>query len=478
MRVPRRALVVDDDEGIRWVLSKALERCGVGARACATLSEARDQVRAEVFPIVFLDVRLPDGDGLSLLRELSEHAPAAGTISPRVVVITAQDAMSAALEAMKLGAYDFIAKPFDVAQIVALVDGVFQRISAAGEPRAGSAHRSRSAAGLVGESRKLLEVMKAVGRVAPTDATVLIVGESGTGKELCARAIAQHSPRAAGPFVTVNTAAIPRELLESELYGHERGAFTGATERRVGRFEQATGGTLFLDEIGDMPLDQQVKLLRVLQEKRIERVGGSAWIDVDVRVLAATHVDLQRAVEQRLFREDLYYRLNVVPIRLPALREHPEDIPLLVEHFVEKHAGDATGRRLGFSEGAMALLCAHAWPGNVRELENAIRRAVVLARHDVVSEADLLDMVPTLRQTPAAADGASIDKALRDAIERWIDDSAAKGKLHAEIVRRVEGPLFDAALRRTGGNQLRAAELLGINRNTLRKRVKDRDAGS
>jgi two-component system nitrogen regulation response regulator GlnG len=456
-------LVVDDDAGIRWVLQKALEKLGIEARTATRLSEAREAVAREAFAMIFLDVRLPDGDGLDLLKELRAAQP--GT---RLVVITAQDAMTTALEAMKLGAYDFLAKPFDVAQVGALAEEVFRRLQGAGP--AAALRPPLPAAGLVAQSRRMLEVVKTIGRVAPTDATVLLTGESGTGKELVARAIHAHSARALGPFVTVNTAAIPRELLESELYGHERGAFTGATLRRVGKFEQASGGTLLLDEIGDMPLEQQSKLLRVLQEQRLERVGGAAEVQIDVRIIAASNVDLARAVEQRLFREDLYYRLNVVPIALPPLRERPEDIPLLTGHFLEKYASEAAGKHVRFTEDAMALLVRSPWPGNVRELENAVRRAVVLSRSDEVGEAELADLVPALG-AGASSGARSLDEELRESLRRWVAAAEGEGDLHAKLLQLVEKPLLEIILERTGGNQLRAASLLGINRNTLRKKL-------
>jgi two-component system nitrogen regulation response regulator GlnG len=458
----RRALVVDDDESIRWVLEKALGRCGIEVTSAGSIAAAREALGKGEYALVFLDVRLPDGDGLALLRQVRAERPHA-----RAVVITAQEAMSTALEAMKLGAYDFLAKPFDVAQVTALAEEVFRRalagVATVGEP-------PLPAAGLVAQSARMLEVVKAVGRVAPTEATVLLIGESGTGKELVARAIHGHSPRAGGPFVTVNTAAIPRELLESELYGHERGAFTGATERRVGKFEQAAGGTLLLDEIGDMPLEQQTKLLRALQERRIERVGGGGPVDLDVRVVAASNIDLEAAVAQRLFREDLFYRLNVVPIRIPPLRERPEDIPILVAHFLRKHAGEAAGRGIRFTEEAMRVLTAYGWPGNVRELENAVRRCVVLARAESVGEGDLATMLPALRGATAAP-ARSLEDAVREAARVWLEGNARSGSLYEGLLAQVERPLLEVALERSGGNQLRAAEVLGMNRNTLRKKL-------
>jgi two-component system nitrogen regulation response regulator GlnG len=320
---------------------------------------------------------------------------------------------------------------------------------------------------LVGRSPALLEVFKTIGRVAASDVPVLVTGESGTGKELVARAIHQASARAAGPFVAVNAAAIPRELLESELFGHERGAFTGAVESRPGRFREARGGTLFLDEIGDMPLELQAKLLRVLQSGEVTSVGGRRPEHVDVRILAATHRELDAAVREGRFREDLLYRLRVVPIHIPPLRERPEDVAALAQHFVARYAEElGTGPRL-LSPDAQERLLAHPWPGNVRELENAIKRALVLGTGEVLAPEAFAFLA-----APAAAE-ADPAAGLRDWVLREVDAALAAGThdLHDALLRRIERPLLERVLEHTGGNQLRAAALLGINRNTLRKKL-------
>jgi two-component system nitrogen regulation response regulator GlnG len=311
----------------------------------------------------------------------------------------------------------------------------------------------------------MLEIFKTVGRLAGRDVSILVTGESGTGKEVVARAIHAASPRAAGPFVPVNTAAIPRELLESELFGHERGAFTGAIEARVGRFREASGGTLFLDEIGDMPVELQAKLLRVLQSSEVTPVGGRRAERVDVRIVAATHRDLDAMVAEGAFREDLLYRLRVVPIHIPALRERREDIPVLAEHFVSRYAEELAGGARFLSQTALARLGRHAWPGNVRELENAIKRALVLADADVLSPEDFA----FLDQAPSGGAHPGLESLVENAVAQALD--AGEADVYHRLLERIERPLIQAALARTDGNQIRAAALLGINRNTLRKKI-------
>jgi len=321
---------------------------------------------------------------------------------------------------------------------------------------------------LVGRSNAILEVFKTIGRVAARDIAVLITGESGTGKELVARAIHQASARAAGAFVAVNAAAIPRELLESELFGHEKGAFTGAIESRLGRFREASGGTLFLDEIGDMPLDLQAKLLRVLQSDEVTAVGGKRAEKVDVRIVAATHRDLDLHVRDGRFREDLLYRLRVVPIEIPPLRERPEDIPVLAEHFTARYAEELGTQARLLSEPALDQICAYEWPGNVRELENAIKRALVLASHDVLTPDDFAFLRGT--PPPSAEATGSLEDLVRGEVEAMLRGADPRD-VYPRILARTERPLLEAVLAHTGGNQLRAAVLLGINRNTLRKKL-------
>jgi two-component system nitrogen regulation response regulator GlnG len=371
---------------------------------------------------------------------------------------------------MKRGALDYLLKPFGVGEAQALVEKALRSRALEREVRALRREvGARTVPGerLVGRSAALLEVFKTVGRVARSDVPVLVTGESGTGKELVARAIHGASARAEQPFVAVNSPAIPRDLLESELFGHERGAFTGAVEARLGRFREASGGTLFLDEIGDMPLALQAKLLRVLQSGELTPVGGRRPERVDVRIIAATHRDMDVEVREGRFREDLVYRLRVVPIHIPPLRERPEDVPVLAEHFVRRHAEELGLGPRHLSPQALERLCAHPWPGNVRELENAIRRALVLSTSGVLAaeDFDFLEGGP-----PAAPAGPALEAAVAEAAARALAEGEP-GDLHRRIFERVERPLLEAVLAHTGGNQIRAAALLGINRNTLRKRI-------
>jgi two-component system nitrogen regulation response regulator GlnG len=370
---------------------------------------------------------------------------------------------------MKRGAFDYLTKPFGTQEVLALVEKALRSRALESEVRALRRALGKGAAAserLVGKSGALLEVFKIIGRVARSDVPVLVTGESGTGKELIARAIHAASPRAAGPFVAVNAAAIPRELLESELFGHERGAFTGAVDARPGRFREASGGTLFLDEIGDMPVDLQAKLLRVLQSGEVTSVGGRRAEPVSVRIIAATHRDLDALVASGAFREDLLYRLRVVPIAVPPLRERREDIPPLIDHFLTRYDAELTGGMHVISPAAALRLVRHAWPGNVRELENAIKRALVLAPAEVIGPDDFA----FLDGAPAERVAMSLEAIVRAETEAALD-ADAPGDVHAALLARVEKPLIEAALARTGGNQLRAAERLGINRNTLRKRI-------
>jgi len=316
---------------------------------------------------------------------------------------------------------------------------------------------------LVGRSAAMVEVYKEVGRVARTEMTVLLMGESGTGKELVARAVHTNSARAKGPFITVNMAAIPRDLIESELYGHEKGSFTGAVERRPGKFELATGGTLFLDEIGEMPIELQAKLLRVLQEREVDRVGGNRPLPVDVRIVAATNADLARSVEEGRFRRDLYYRLAVVPIRLPPLREREGDVVLLARHFIARYGEQLKGRGVMLSKDAEPLLLAHPWPGNVRELQNVIQRVLLSLPGNRITARDLTPLLPA---------GAAREKGLTGFVDGFLDGPEPEGGRYQAALAALEAPLIAAAMARTHGNQLKAAELLGMNRNTLRERMR------
>ena len=478
----KRILIVDDEESVRWALRKALERANY--RVDLAMDGPAGLLAAEDpgVDLVLLDVRLPGQDGLDVLGKICKRRP-----DLPVVMMTAFGTLQVAVEAMKLGAYDYIGKPFDIDEVLLVVEKALQAQALAQEvTRLRQDTEERFDPGrIVGASPAMQQIFKAVAKVAGTDLTVLLRGESGTGKELIAKAVHENSRRNARPFVPVNCAAIPRELMESELFGHEKGAFTGAVSARRGRFEQAAGGTVFLDEVGDMDLSLQTKLLRVLQERRIERLGGEGSIPVDVRIVAATNQDLEAAVARRTFREDLFYRLNVVSIHLPPLRDRREDIPALVMHFLDEHAREQEGSRKTFSPEAMELMTTYGWPGNVRELENVVRRACALASTSMILSHHLPDALRT-RAGPQEG-GVGPDVFPTD----WIRNELARlqgsidGRLRDHFVACVERPLLELVLRRAGGNQVKAADLLGINRNTLRKRIKElgislpqkRDAG-
>jgi two-component system, NtrC family, nitrogen regulation response regulator GlnG len=466
MTPPARVLIADDEDGLRWVLEKGLRQAGYEVAAVKDGSSALRAFQDEPFDLVFLDVRMPGTDGLTALGRLRELRPEAP-----VVVMTAHGTMDTAIQAMQRGAYDYLAKPFDLDEVVLLAE----RALAAGRLTQEVA-RLRSGlqevwefGALVGRHPRMQEVYKAIGRIAASDVTVLLRGESGTGKEVVARAIHHYSRRAGRPFVAVSSAAIPATLLESELFGHERGAFTDAKERKLGKLELAHGGTLFLDEIGDMPVELQTKLLRALQERTIERVGGQDSIRIDVRVLAATNRDLEALMKDGRFREDLFYRLNVVTLNLPPLRDRRRDIPLLVEHFLAKYATEMGER--GVAPEALDRLVGHDWPGNVRELENVIQRAMVMATSGVI----LPEHLPIGAVSAAAS--VAVDASLEEIIERKLIECVrglrehASANLYGLMIGLVEKPLLRAVLRETRGNQVRAAQILGINRNTLRKKL-------
>jgi two-component system nitrogen regulation response regulator GlnG len=465
----RSIVVVDDEEGVRWALSKALERAGYRVVLAADGEAGRREAADPAVDLVLLDIRLPGQDGLAVLREIR-----AGRPELPVIMMTAHGTLQMAVEAMKQGAYDYLGKPFDTDEVLLVVEKAIQARDLV-EEVARLRHAAESPvdlSGIVGTSPAMQQIFKAVGKVAGTDLTVLLRGESGTGKELVARAIHENSRRKGRPFVPVNCAAIPRDLLESELFGHEKGAFTGAVSARRGRFEQAEGGTVFLDEIGDMDLGLQTKLLRVLQERRIERLGGEGSVPVNVRIVAATNQDLEAAVGRRAFREDLFYRLNVVSIHLPPLRDRREDLPALVAHFLATFALEQRAPLKVVSPEALALCGAYGWPGNVRELENVVKRAAALAPTAVILPDHLPDALRRGAPAPERRDGERFPvEWLRGELARL--DGAEDGRLRDYFVGCLERPLLTLLLRRTGGNQVKAAELLGINRNTLRKRIKE-----
>ena len=454
------ALLVEDDRAIATVITAALEEEGFAVDRCESIA-GRDRLLAERrYDVMLTDVMLGDGDGIETLGTAQAAAP-----EMPVIILSAQNTLDTAIRATDTGAFEYFPKPFDLDELVRTARQAAESRSAAGN----DVEEPAGALPLIGRSQPMQEVYRMITRVLRNDLTVLILGESGTGKELVAEAIHQHGSRKAGPFVAVNTAAIPSELIESELFGHEKGAFTGAVGRHIGKFEQANGGTLFLDEIGDMPLEAQTRLLRALQSGRIRRVGGREEIATDVRIVAATNRDLGPLIAAGRFREDLYYRLNVVTVHLPPLRERPDDIAALTRHFLALAANEGLPRRR-LSEEAIELLQRQPWRGNVRELRNFAYRAALLAREE---EVDATTVGQLLADRPLGEESAP-QATLQAALAAWLaETSVPPGKLYHAALAAFERPLFEHALARTGGNQLRAAALLGINRNTLRKRLSE-----
>jgi len=458
----KKVLLVEDDASIALVITAALEAEGFAVTRCDTIAGRDHLLAQDRFAALVTDVMLPDGDGIEtigVVRQLHPDLP--------IIILSAQNTLDTAVRATDTGAFEYFPKPFDIDELARTVR------QAVGSAAAGdSAEDAPIGEGLplVGRSAPMQAVYRMITRVLRNDLTVLILGESGTGKELVAEAIHQLGHRREGPFVAVNTAAIPAELIESELFGHEKGAFTGAVARHIGKFEQAAGGTLFLDEIGDMPMQAQTRLLRALQSGSIRRVGGREEVRIDARIVAATNRDLEPLIAAGQFREDLFYRLNVVPINLPPLRERPDDIEALARHFLQQAAGEGLPRRQLASDAAQ-LLARQTWRGNVRELKNFIYRLALLAREDVVDAAALAPLLEQARRAePASATGTGF----AEAVDQWLNNERTPpGTIYDMALAAMERPLFAALLRETGGNQLRTAQLLGINRNTLRKRLGD-----
>ena len=469
-------LVADDDRAIRTVLTQALTRLGHDVRTTGTAATLWRWVQEGEGDLVITDVVMPDENGLDLVPRIKKLRP-----DLRIIVMSAQNTLLTAVKAAERGAFDYLPKPFDLKDLMAIVQKALSVPLPSTQPvPAPVAEEEEDNLPLIGRSPAMQEIYRVLARLMGTDLTVMITGESGTGKELVARALHDYGKRRGGPFVAINMAAIPRELIESELFGHEKGAFTGATMRSTGRFEQAQGGTLFLDEIGDMPLEAQTRLLRVLQEGEYTTVGGRTPIKTDVRIVAATHRDLRTLIRQGLFREDLFYRLNVVPIRLPPLRERTEDVPALVRHFLNQAAQQGLPHK-SVDNAAMDRLKRYRWPGNVRELENMVQRLAALYSQEVIS----LDVIDTeLAETnPAAAPAQEpVNEGLSAAVERHLREYFAAHKdgipaagLYDRILREVERPLLSLSLTATRGNQIKAAHMLGLNRNTLRKKIRDLD---
>jgi len=472
-------LLADDDTSIRTVLTRALEGQGYKVKTANTTASLLALVEAVPADLIITDVYMPEVNVLEVLPQIK-----ALNADLPLIIMSAHSTLRMAIDATAHGAYEYLAKPFDLEEMLGVVERAL-RVNAKPDKQApGASHPDADEFPLIGRSSSMQEVYRVLARLMPTDLTVLVSGESGTGKELIARALHQFGARKTGPFSAVNMAAIPKELIEAELFGHEKGAFTGASERGVGRFEQAHGGTLFLDEIGDMPLEAQTRLLRVLQEGEITRVGGRNPIKTDVRIVAATHRDLRKLIAAGTFREDLYYRLNVVPLQLPPLRDRSEDVSELVRHFLQGAAAEGLGTK-SFDASGMALLKNHAWPGNVRELENLVRRIAALYSEEVIGPeivgAELKKVASAGVPETGVAPGSD-QETLSEAMERHLtkffenhgDELPAPG-IYDRILHEVERPLIELSLAATFGNQIKAADLLGINRNTLRKKIKELD---
>jgi two-component system nitrogen regulation response regulator GlnG len=453
--------VVDDDRSIRWVLEKTLTREGIPFKSFASATEALSQLEhgSEPPQVLLSDIRMPGQSGLELLHEVK--ARFAGV---PVIIMTAYSDLESAVAAFQGGAFEYLPKPFDVDQAVELI----RRAVDESMHQSGASEEIGLVPEILGQAPAMQEVFRAIGRLAQSHATVLINGESGSGKELVARALHRHSPRADKPFIAINTAAIPKDLLESELFGHERGAFTGAQTQRRGRFEQADGGTLFLDEIGDMPAELQTRLLRVLSDGHFYRVGGHSPIKANVRVIAATHQNLETRVKDGLFREDLFHRLNVIRIRLPALRERREDIPLLTRHFLGKSAKELGVEPKRLSEAAIKYLASLDFQGNVRQLENLCHWLTVMAPGQQV---EINDLPTELREAPAAALATDWEGALEAEVDRLLGRGI--GDVHGLLSQAFERILISRALVHTGGRRIEAAQALGIGRNTITRKIQE-----
>lgn len=465
-------LVADDDEGIRMVVTQALSRAGFDVRATGNASTLWQWVEEGEGDLVITDVVMPDENGLDLVPRIRRIRP-----NLRIVVMSAQNTLLTAVKATERGAFEYLPKPFDLAELVSIVKRGLDNRSQSSLSSERESEDVEETLPLIGRSQAMQEIYRTIARLMPTDLTVMITGESGTGKELVARALHDYGKRKAKPFVAVNVAAIPRELIESELFGHEKGSFTGAVSRNIGRFEQANGGTLFLDEIGDMPMEAQTRLLRVLQEGEYTSVGGRTPIRADTRVIAATHHDLKRLIRRGQFREDLFFRLNVVPIRLPSLRDRVEDIPELVRHFLARAANNGLPWKIIEPE-AVELFKEHPWPGNVRELENIVQRLAALYSEEIIGPDIIrneLNDGSSQSHAPAATNGGlseAMDAHLRTYFSAH-DGSLPTAGLYNRILREVERPLILQTLQATRGNQVKAAEVLGLNRNTLRKKIRE-----
>lgn len=457
--------VVDDDKSIRWVMERALNKANLAVTSFSDANSLLSQLKHDKPDVVISDIRMPGVNGLELLDQLHREQP-----EMPVIITTAHSDLDSAVAAYQGGAFEYLPKPFDTDDLISVTHRAIEH--AQEQTSASSDNKLMASPEIIGEAPAMQEVFRAIGRLSHSHITVMINGESGTGKELVARALHQHSPRKDKPFIALNMAAIPHDLIESELFGHEKGAFTGATQRRAGRFEQADGGTLFLDEIGDMPPEAQTRLLRVLADKEFYRVGGHQPVRVDVRIIAATHQNLETLVGERIFREDLYHRLNVIRIHLPRLKDRREDIPQLIRHFLQKSASELNVEPKVLSPEAESYLCSLPWPGNVRQMENTCRWLTVMAAGREVLKVDL---PPELLEFSASDNPPEKDRTenWETALRRWISRELEQGKrsILTEAGSTFERAAIETALQHTAGRKREAAELLGWGRNTLTRKI-------
>jgi len=464
-----KALIVDDDDGIRWVLSRVLKEQGFEAIEAADLKSAKEAAAKHEFSIIFLDVFLPDGNGMQTLESGVFHAP--------VVMLTAETTFDHAVEAYRAGAMEYLPKPFDLNEVRELVARIkpkssSKKITQRKKSKTGNVQKAEHQP-ILGKSQAMQTLFRMIGRVAASDMTVLVTGESGTGKELVAQELHKQSPRANKPFIAINTAAIPNELLEAELFGHEKGAFTGADKARAGHFEEADGGTLFLDEIGDMPLALQAKMLRVLETGEVQRVGSTKTKRVDVRLLAATHQFLRDKIKKGQFREDLYYRLNVIPVHIPPLRDRRDDIPELAAALLASAAEELRITAPILMDDAIGLLKRYDWQGNVRELKNVMRRLAVLTPGASITMADVALALGNDEEGQSGGD-ETLSSAVHRCVKRYLQQLgyAEVQGLHRQVLEQVEPAVMKLVLDKAEGNQLKVSEMMGLNRNTVRKMLK------
>jgi len=456
--------IIDDDKSIRWVLEKALSNVGLSHASFSSAAGILEQLDLQQPDAIITDIRMPGMDGLALMERIHSQHP-----ELPIIIMTAHSDLDSAIAAYEGGAFEYLPKPFDVDEATDLIRrAIKQSQRQQNKPLTENADTPE----IIGKAPAMQEVFRAIGRLSKSKITALITGESGTGKELVAQALHRHSPRAKGPFIALNTAAIPKDLLESELFGHERGAFTGAQGQRQGRFEQANGGTLFLDEIGDMPVDLQTRLLRVLADGSFYRVGGHTEINVDVRIITATHQNLEQRVEEGLFREDLYHRLNVIRIHIPALRERQEDIPLLARHFLQRAATELSVETKTLDKDSEQFLSKHPWPGNVRQMENICRWLTVMSPGQVIH---LEDLPPELMQDSSSSHSDSSSDNWEAALQRWADSRLGSGatELLNQAMPSFERIMIATALKHSSGRRQDAARLLGWGRNTLTRKIKE-----